>query len=88
MSRQPLIAALSSLAVIAGFPLIHNPTAAQVTRDPKEMPRSTIAFVSTRDNPTSIPPFVTAAEIYLMNGDGTDARPSRITPPPPGRVCR
>ncbi len=34
---------------------------------------STIAFTSTRDNPTANPPLL-AAEIYLMNPDGTDAR--------------
>jgi TolB protein len=37
--------------------------------------RSTIAFTSTRDAPTA--PFRTAAEIYLMNSDGTN--PRRIT---------
>lgn len=37
--------------------------------------RSTIAFVSTRDDPTSNP--LLAAEIYLMDGDGTDVR--RVT---------
>jgi TolB protein len=37
--------------------------------------RSTIAFVSTRDDPTSNP--LLAAEIYLMDGDGTHAR--RVT---------
>lgn len=36
---------------------------------------STIAFVSSRDNPTGIP--LLAAEIYLMNGDGTN--PRRVT---------
>jgi Tol biopolymer transport system component len=34
------------------------------------------AFVSTRDNPTITPP-INAAEIYLMNPDGTD--PRRLT---------
>ena len=37
--------------------------------------RSTIAFVSTRDDPTGNP--LLAAEIYLMDGDGTRAR--RVT---------
>ena len=37
---------------------------------------STIAFVSTRDNPTLTPP-TNAAEIYLMSADGTD--PRRLT---------
>jgi len=37
--------------------------------------RSTIAFVSTRDDPASNP--LLAAEIYLMDGDGTHAR--RVT---------
>ncbi len=37
---------------------------------------STIAFSSTRDNPTAIPPFSTA-EIYLMDPDGSNQR--RIT---------
>jgi TolB protein len=37
---------------------------------------STITFVSTRDNPTLTPP-INAAEIYLMNGEGTD--PRRLT---------
>ncbi len=37
---------------------------------------STIAFVSTRDNPTNPNPGL-AAEIYLMNPDGTD--PRRLT---------
>jgi Tol biopolymer transport system component len=37
---------------------------------------STIAFVSTRDNPAFTPP-ANAAEIYLMDGDGTD--PQRLT---------
>src|SRR5262245_40200056 len=37
--------------------------------------QSTIAFVSTRENPTIDPN--AAAEIYLVNGDGTD--PRRLT---------
>jgi len=37
---------------------------------------STIAFSSTRDNPGAIPPFQ-AAEIYLLNPDGSD--PRRLT---------
>jgi len=38
--------------------------------------RSTIAFVSTRDDPTGNP-LLAAAEIYLTNGDGTN--PRRLT---------
>jgi hypothetical protein len=38
--------------------------------------RSTIAFVSTRDDPTTSSPWL-ASEIYLMNGDGTN--PRRVT---------
>ena len=38
--------------------------------------RSVIAFSSTRDNPT-FTPAINAAEIYLMNGDGTE--PRRLT---------
>jgi TolB protein len=42
---------------------------------PPQQVRSTIAFVSTRDNPGVLP--FDSGEIYLMNGDGTDQR--RIT---------
>jgi WD40-like Beta Propeller Repeat len=48
--------------------------------DPEHQPclqlESAIAFVSTRDNPTLTPP-INAAEIYLMNPDGTN--PRRVT---------
>lgn len=37
-------------------------------------PVSTIAFVSTRDDPASPEPLLTSAEIYLMNGDGSNVR--------------
>lgn len=35
---------------------------------------STIAFSSTRDNPPSVPPFLSDGEIYLMKSDGTGLR--------------
>lgn len=40
----------------------------------QQVPRSTIVFASTRDDPTGT---LLAAEIYLMNGDGTN--PRRLT---------
>jgi TolB protein len=61
MTRPLLLAALCGLAV------------AQATRDGKDALRSTIAFSSTRDNPTTTP-LINGGEIYLMNGDGTDVR--------------
>src|SRR6266545_5565210 len=47
---------------------------AEATDDDFEL-KSTVAFVSTRDNPVMNP--LLAAEIYLMNPDGTNAR--RVT---------
>ena len=55
------------LAILATLPV-------GLSRDQFEL-QSTIAFVSTRDNPTTNP--VVASEIYLMNPDGTD--PRRLT---------
>jgi len=74
MSQQSMIAALCSLAVILGSASSQQPETAQTGSDRKEASRSTIAFASTRDYPTSIPAFVTTGEIYLMNADGTNVR--------------
>lgn len=73
MSRRPLLSTLCSLAVMAAA-LSPNVLSSQEIRDGREGLRSTIAFVSTRDNPPSPIPFVNGGEIYLMNGDGTDVR--------------
>jgi TolB protein len=57
-----------TLALVPGFSQANTTTT--FTLEP------TIAFVSTRDNPT-ITPLINASEIYLMNPDGTD--PRRLT---------
>jgi TolB protein len=73
LPQPQAIAALCALAVIGGAAFHHAPASSR-TRDATEELRSTIAFSSTRDNPTSATPFVNGAEIYLMNADGTDVR--------------
>ena len=53
-------------------------TEAQKQEEKKSQTISTIAFISSRYDPALIPPaWLFAAEIYLMNGDGTNVR--RIT---------
>src|SRR6266545_2584861 len=49
-----------------------------------QVARSTIAFVSTRDQPASPQPLAASTDIYLMNGDGTD--PRRVTRDQSGNV--
>jgi len=55
-----------------------TPAQIRTKYEKKTAPISTIAFISSRHDPTIMPPaWLSNAEIYLMNGDGTNAR--RIT---------
>ncbi len=67
-----MIAALCSLAVLTAQALSYGPLSSQAQQAGKM--RSTIAFVSTRDNPPSTTPFLAGGEIYLMNSDGLEVR--------------
>jgi Tol biopolymer transport system component len=60
----------------AGFAALLAATTAQAT-DPEFELVSTIAFTSSRDDPTNPFPVVVAGEIYLMDPDGTNL--SRVT---------
>jgi TolB protein len=64
------VATLKEIAIVALCCVAALPSPAP----PPQQVRSTIAFVSTRDNPGAVPPLVTSGEIYLMAGDGTDQR--------------
>jgi Tol biopolymer transport system component len=75
-TRDSLIIAV----VLIAFSGAANIATSSASRDPAEANAqfalaSTVAFVSTRDNPAANP--LLAAEIYLMDGDG--ANPRRIT---------
>jgi TolB protein len=65
---RPLIFAGCALVIVSG-----------AARAPQGA-RSTIAFVSSRDQPAAVQLLATSTDIYLMNGDGTDQR--RITHEP------
>lgn len=74
MMRLPFrIVALWSLALMTGPAAAHRQPS-QAPESEKEGTRSTIAFASTRDDPTTMPGFVSSGEIYLMNHDGSDLR--------------
>ena len=61
-----LIVAMCGLALVTGAAV-----------SPRQGMQSTIAFTSTRDDPATLPAFVSTGEIYLMTGDGAD--PRRLT---------
>ncbi len=81
ISRQFVVALLIT-GVFAGLELA---TMAQKPKDHKTQKVSTIAFISSRYDPALMPPaWLLAAEIYLMNPDGTNVR--RITQTRPERT--
>jgi len=74
--------AASILIGVAGVVLLRASAEAQNRREPQATLRSTIAFVSTRHDPAADPAVDPerawlAAEVYLMDGDGTN--PRRVT---------
>jgi Tol biopolymer transport system component len=83
LPQPQAIAALCALAVIGGAAFHHAPASSRARDATKEL-RSTIAFSSTRDNPTSATPFVNGAEICLMNADGSNE--VKLTDSPRGDV--
>ena len=72
---SPLVAAALS-ACDAPTPPAASPEIAAPSRVTTWDLQSTIAFSSTRDNPSAVPPFI-ATEIYLIDGDGSN--PRRLT---------
>lgn len=71
---RPLTGVLCGVAMIGAAAASGSPPSSQPSGSSGRALRSTIAFASTRDDPATMPPFVTTGEIYLMNGDGTDVR--------------
>jgi hypothetical protein len=71
------------LITIGVFVILLGPrTEAQKREERKPQTISTIAFISSRYDPALKPPaWLLAAEIYLMNGDGTNVRRLRTTRP-------
>ena len=67
--------------IIIGFfitGLLESPTQAQKREKEKLSPMPSVAFISSRYDPALVPPaWLFAAEIYLMNADGTNVQ--RIT---------
>ncbi len=82
-TRQKIeMAALAASVMIAGSGAALLGAFAQTRREQQPALRSTIAFVSTRHDPAADPAIDSqrawlAAEIYLMDGDGT--HPRRVT---------
>ena len=75
--RNPIITALKIMGVFI-IALKGLPTGAQNKLNEKVQTESTIAFISSLYNLELKPPaWLSAAEIYLMNGDGTNIR--RVT---------
>lgn len=69
-----MIGLRSSVATLCGLVLMTGSAPSQTPPSGNDGRRSTIAFASTRDDPTTAPAFVTTGEIYLMNADGSDLR--------------
>jgi TolB protein len=82
MNRAPLrLLAIGVTALSAcDAPTAAPPAAPPAIRGPSRVTtwdlQSTIAFSSTRDNPSAVPPFI-ATEIYLIDADGSN--PRRLT---------
>ena len=68
------LALLWSLAAVSLGAAADHGSRGRHVAPPQGLAGSTIAFVSTRDEPASPRPFEKGGEIYLMNGDGTNVR--------------